>query len=792
MLRRPARDSWVPPRQVTDTDAPGTASPSQVSSRMARKADPIIYESMARVIAAGLQSDGSLFVPEHQVWTAANFALLRKHFLEQPLEGKQTYIEKLERQLDGASDAAIQLMAELHYVYLLLPDTISAKKKREILHDVLGFMQHPVTVPQDIDTALEHGLIHPGTFYLTRRDAQIAYLVKFGIAWKALDPADVARCLADPWSFKNFSHSVPPNGAYAQRESLVHLAFPEEFEPISSREHKQLIAKRFAHLVSTPTDDVDRQLLQIRSQLKVKHGDAFWFYDKGIEDQWRQAGRAWADFVEWAKRLYAEPTFAERERDYKLAIARRVAEARSASEQALEWRAPLRRAFGAKDQNLVRWQDADHFLKWVTAQAEADLDEDGAEAALHALWSSGDVGQRIDAFLALLPRAAAAGPAARLNIASFLLLGDSPTEYPVFRPTPFERARDLTQTQSPPATASPSERYLAAIDFLDTFIDEAASRALTIQDRLDAQGLVWWITNSPAPTTWSLADVKRFDAWRGGLPPEGTLAELAENLLLDVGFLEGVVRLLEHKRQVVFQGPPGTGKTFVARELALHLAGSPDNVDLVQFHPSYAYEDFVQGYRPNPDGAGFTLRNGPLLRAAQRALDNPTSTHVLVIDELNRANLAKVFGELYYLLEYRKSEISLQYDDAKFRLPENLWLIGKMNTADRSIALVDGALRRRFYFVPFFPSDPPIRGLLDRWLAKHKPELAWVGAVVDRANDLLHDRHAAIGPSHFMRLDLDEEWVSLIWSHAVLPYVEEQLFGEGERLAEFALDALRG
>ena len=147
MLRRPARDSWVPPRQVTDTDAPGTASPSQVSSRMARKADPIIYESMARVIAAGLQSDGSLFVPEHQVWTAANFALLRKHFLEQPLEGKQTYIEKLERQLDGASDAAIQLMAELHYVYLLLPDTISAKKKREILHDVLGFMQHPVTVP---------------------------------------------------------------------------------------------------------------------------------------------------------------------------------------------------------------------------------------------------------------------------------------------------------------------------------------------------------------------------------------------------------------------------------------------------------------------------------------------------------------------------------------------------------------------------------------------------------------------------------------------------------------------
>jgi 5-methylcytosine-specific restriction enzyme B len=151
-----------------------------------------------------------------------------------------------------------------------------------------------------------------------------------------------------------------------------------------------------------------------------------------------------------------------------------------------------------------------------------------------------------------------------------------------------------------------------------------------------------------------------------------------------------------------------------------------------------------------------------------------------------------VFGELYYLLEYRKSEITLQYDGSKFRLPENLWLIGTMNTADRSIALVDGALRRRFYFVPFFPSDPPIRGLLERWLSKHKPELAWVAAAVNRANELLHDRNAAIGPSHFMRLDLDEAWVELIWSHAVLPYVEEQLFGEAERLKEFELDALRG
>jgi len=128
----------------------------------------------------------------------------------------------------------------------------------------------------------------------------------------------------------------------------------------------------------------------------------------------------------------------------------------------------------------------------------------------------------------------------------------------------------------------------------------------------------------------------------------------------------------------------------------------------VQFHPSYSYEDFVQGYRPNDEGSGFVLRDGPLLRAAKRALESPSATHVLIIDEINRGNLAKVFGELYYLLEYRKSEITLLYADKPFRLPENLWIIGTMNTADRSIAIVDGALRRRFYFVPFFPDEPPI------------------------------------------------------------------------------------
>ncbi len=270
--------------------------------------------------------------------------------------------------------------------------------------------------------------------------------------------------------------------------------------------------------------------------------------------------------------------------------------------------------------------------------------------------------------------------------------------------------------------------------------------------------------------------------------------QLAEELLWeDAEHLRKIERLLRDKRQVIFQGPPGTGKTYVAQALARCLAGSPKQVEIVQFHPSYSYEDFVQGFRPTlKDGRhGFMLNDGPLLkfaRRARRAADD--DIHVLVIDEINRGNLAKVFGELYFLLENRGVKIRLQYSKKRFSLPENLWIIGTMNTADRSIALVDLALRRRFHFVEFHPDKAPVQGLLHRWLQEKASGMEWIADVVDRANDKLSDRHAAIGPSYFMKEDLDQEMVEMIWEHNVLPYIEEQLYGERGRLDEFELDRL--
>ena len=268
---------------------------------------------------------------------------------------------------------------------------------------------------------------------------------------------------------------------------------------------------------------------------------------------------------------------------------------------------------------------------------------------------------------------------------------------------------------------------------------------------------------------------------------------LCRDLLFDKQELRRIADLLDDKRQVIFQGPPGTGKTFAAQAIARHMAATDRRVTLVQFHPSYAYEDFVQGFRPKliDSQPGFELTDGPLLQAAHMARGEPGERHFLIIDEINRGNLAKVFGELYFLLEYRDRSIRLQYSDEPFSLPKNLYIIGTMNTADRSIALVDLALRRRFHFVEFHPDKPPIGGLLERWLESKASDMAWVAGVVSQANRKLDDRQAAIGPSYFMKEGLDDAKVEMIWEHNVLPYIEERLFGERERLADFELKKLR-
>ena len=508
----------------------------------------------------------------------------------------------------------------------------------------------------------------------------------------------------------------------------------------------------------------------------------------------------WDEYVRRAKAYVATGLLGVEEIDYKVEIAVRLSATRDAALAGVgDWMTPVKRDFS--NNNLTPWRQQQRFRLWL------DDSRNDALRALRAIWTrdASGVAERIRNFSELLPTSVTGGGAGtRVRVISVLLMGVNAYQYPPFGIRVLSRAYDITGYGRPERNADEAAVYEHFLGFLDCFIGEAAKRGLEFRHRLDAQSVVWALhegrdkkvsrqLDPPEQVGLYLEDSYEEDA----SPSAMTLAELADDLTLPVDFLEEIQTLLDDKKQVILQGPPGTGKTFAARQLAEFLAGSKERVTLVQFHPSYAYEDFVQGFRPTlKDGqAVFELRDGPLVQAANAARRDGDNRHFLIIDEINRGNLASVFGELYFLLEYRDEEISLQYSerDKKFSLPDNLYIIGTMNTADRSIALVDLALRRRFYFVEFHPDDEPVKGLLRRWLNKKGlGGLEWVANVVDRANELLRDdRHAAIGPSYFMKDDLDEDAVKRIWQHGVLPYIEERLFGQDDRLGEFDLGSLR-
>ena len=419
------------------------------------------------------------------------------------------------------------------------------------------------------------------------------------------------------------------------------------------------------------------------------------------------------------------------------------------------------------------------------------IDESPEEAlqALKASWTEGNLPkeQRIRAFCERFPEEIISGKGSRLTVAATLLAAYGAKQFPPFSREKYDDAYKQTGYDAPDQNADEATLYVHALGFLDRFIEMARAHGVDLRHRLSAFAVVWNLVDSLPRVSTQPVEHKSLHA-------------LADELLLPPNFLEEIRTLLEDKRQVIFQGPPGTGKTFVAQAIAKCLAGTKDRVTLVQFHPSYSYEDFVRGFRPTiteSGQAGFKLQDGPLLRAAEKAQADaevdPNAKHFLIIDEINRGNIAKVFGELYFLLEYRDEKISLQYQrksGESFSLPKNLYIIGTMNTADRSIALVDLALRRRFYFVEFHPDNEPVKSVLRRWLGEGS-EVEWVADVVEEANRQLEEyKHAAIGPSYFMRDSLRKEDVPRIWKHSVLPYIEELLFGDDAKIKQLQLKAL--
>ena len=288
-------------------------------------------------------------------------------------------------------------------------------------------------------------------------------------------------------------------------------------------------------------------------------------------------------------------------------------------------------------------------------------------------------------------------------------------------------------------------------------------------------------------------------------PAKATKLYTKENFLEDVYIsssdYDALCGVLEHKKNIIFQGAPGVGKTFSAKRLAYSIMGEVDDdrIGFVQFHQNYSYEDFVMGYKPNSEG-GFDLQRGIFYKFCIKAANDPNRPYFFIIDEINRGNLSKIFGELLMLIEkdyrfdYKEgkgTKITLAYSDERFAVPANLYIIGMMNTADRSLAMIDYALRRRFSFYPMkpgFDSDGFKQYQEERGNEKFN---ALIEKVKELNKAIVDDGSLGsgfeIGHSYFCNQEeVADSWLRAVVNYEIIPMLEEYWFDNKDKVEEWS------
>ena len=299
-------------------------------------------------------------------------------------------------------------------------------------------------------------------------------------------------------------------------------------------------------------------------------------------------------------------------------------------------------------------------------------------------------------------------------------------------------------------------------------------------------------------------DLSPYYIYRGNDAQNSNIPYTKEDFLSQVYMAaeryDTLVALLQNKKNLILQGAPGVGKTFAAKRLAYSMMGEKDEsrIEFIQFHQNYSYEDFVMGYRP--DGSDFKLSEGIFYRFCQRAEKRPDKEFFFIIDEINRGNMSKIFGELLMLIEkdYRGAKATLAYSGMPFSVPKNLYIIGMMNTADRSLAMIDYALRRRF---SFFEIEP---GFSSEGFMNYQQTFGneTFNALIDQikilnkeiAEDKSLGRGFQIGHSYFCGREekgMDEEWMRSVVEFDILPMLSEYWFDEPVKLQRWEKN-LRG
>ncbi|MBK9145174.1 MAG: AAA family ATPase [Candidatus Melainabacteria bacterium] len=265
-----------------------------------------------------------------------------------------------------------------------------------------------------------------------------------------------------------------------------------------------------------------------------------------------------------------------------------------------------------------------------------------------------------------------------------------------------------------------------------------------------------------------------------------SLDEISAQTGIDIETLTTWTDAIARKRQAILYGPPGTGKTFLADLLARYFcSGGNGVIQMTQLHPSYSYEDFIEGIRPETEDGVilYAWQDGVFKEFCEDCRELDTS--VFIIDEINRADLARVLGECLYLLEYRGEELTLP-SGKQFSIPDNVLVLGTMNTADRSIALVDYAIRRRFAFIKLKPDYE----LMRTYLARQGYDADRLIKVLEEINREINDENLSLGPSYFLVDDLKGR-IGEIWKTEIEPYLEECFFDRLDRIERFNWTKLR-
>ena len=693
------------------------------------------------VVSRMLDSGMSTIDPETQIWTADAGRALNAAIGENLMAGDEPTWVKLEHQLSGQPYEVLLLAAEI--VFLRdLPNEFKGETRLADVNRVLSWIADPPELP---DSLVDLLLNSPGAFlggmgynqYLWKA---IPWYARFVARWASLDERQKDAARSDPWAF----HDVvtdDDNDFAMGRNVLLFLVFPLVFEPIINDRHKRMIRDAFASEIGGSTGDdlkaIDRDVLAIRAKLAAERSDPFDFYEEPWRGFWQPDKPVKADQRAWLVRPGPEGL-----------------------------------------QVVDQWLE-ESFVSLAASHLEPlspGCSKDQVQEAVGAGYEHVEYPQR---------RALTEDYYAFLTTMSDgdLLVTRHDDQSWIGRVT-----GEPYFTEESPRLRRPVEWSPAAMP-VEALPPEAAALAGNLRLAVD-------ITSARDAIAALLDEDTSAEVTLELILPRAT-DELAKDLHLPTAWLDEYIELLESRRQLIVYGPPGTGKTYVARKIARYVAG--DNMRIVQFHPSYAYEDFFEGLRPVPakESVTYAVMPGPLSLLATAAADDPGHPYVLIIDEINRADVAKVFGELYYLLEYRGDKINLQYSpDKEFFLPKNLYFIGTMNTADRSIALVDAAIRRRFPFIEMHPSEEPVSSVLASYLESmgSSPERA---ELLAELNSQLTGklREFQIGPSYLMRDEAGTEaGLSRIWCYDILPLLEEQLYGTHTREqvhANFGLDAIR-